>query len=63
MNQTNSKPDLYQAVTDQVLELMETHGSDWTKPWTGSGIPQNALTKAEYQGRANASIRPNIRGI
>jgi antirestriction protein ArdC len=42
--------DLYQTVTDQVLSLMQTHGSDWVRPWTGTGIPVNALTGQEYQG-------------
>ena len=42
--------DLYQQVTDQVLALMQSHGADWVKPWTGTGIPVNASTKAEYQG-------------
>ena len=45
-----SQTDLYQQVTDQVLALMAEHGTDWVKPWTGTGIPVNALTKAEYQG-------------
>jgi antirestriction protein ArdC len=48
MNQTNSKPDLYRQVTDQVLQLMQSHGSDRVKPWSGSGNPVNALTNAEY---------------
>jgi len=44
------KQDLYQAVTDQVLQLMQTHGSDWIRPWTGTGIPVNAQTGQEYRG-------------
>jgi antirestriction protein ArdC len=45
-----TKTDLYQTVTDQVLDLMSQHGADWVKPWTGAGIPTNASTGAEYQG-------------
>jgi antirestriction protein ArdC len=45
-----TKTDLYQTVTDQVLDLMNQHGADWVKPWTGTGIPTNASTGAEYQG-------------
>jgi antirestriction protein ArdC len=44
------KQDLYQQVTYQVLQLMKSYGSDWVRPWTGTGIPVNALTKQEYQG-------------
>jgi antirestriction protein ArdC len=42
--------DLYQDITNQVLQLMEQHGSEWVKPWTGAGIPINAETGKEYQG-------------
>lgn len=42
--------NLYQQVTQQILELMQTHGSDWTKPWSSAGAPTNALTQANYQG-------------
>jgi len=44
------KRDLYQDITNQVLSLMEQHGTDWVKPWAGSGIPVNAATGAEYRG-------------
>ena len=27
------KKDYNQIITDQVLDLMTKHGSDWTKPW------------------------------
>jgi len=45
-----NQKDLYTEVTNQVLQFMQTHGSDWVKPWTGTGIPVNALIGQEYQG-------------
>jgi antirestriction protein ArdC len=44
------KPNFYQAVTDQVLQLMQTHGSDWVHPWLASGTPIYAQTGQECQG-------------
>ncbi len=47
------KPNnLYQKITDQILALMEEHGSDWTRPWTahGVGMPTNVVTGAQYRG-------------
>jgi len=28
--------DLYTTITSQITELMEQHGSDWTRPWTST---------------------------
>lgn len=45
------KIDVYQEVTNQIIEQMETLGNDWMMPFTHrSGMPQNATTKAYYQG-------------
>ena len=43
------KTDIYQAVTDQVIEMMEAAGTDWVKPFAG-GTPTNATTGNEYRG-------------
>ena len=43
------KTDIYQAVTDQVIEMMEAAGTDWVKPFAG-GTPMNATTGNEYRG-------------
>jgi len=43
--------DLYNKITSQITELMQQHGSDWTRPWTStSGGPSNALTGDHYKG-------------
>ena len=34
------KDEMYKKVLTQVIDLMQTAGSDWTKSWTGtSGLP------------------------
>jgi len=43
--------DIQQEVTAQIIELMETEGTNWTKPFEAlAGIPQNASTGNEYNG-------------
>ena len=37
-------------VAEQLTELMETEGMNWTKSWVGQGAPINASTGATYQG-------------
>lgn len=33
------------------MELMQTHGTDWSRPWTStSGVPTNHLTGSQYKG-------------
>ena len=48
------KSDVYQEVTDKIIELMETHGTNWCKPWAGgglaSGMPFSVTSKAAYSG-------------
>ena len=47
MNSTS----LYSKITSQITELMQQHGSDWTRPWTSTaGGPSNALTGDHYKG-------------
>ncbi|QFY89904.1 DUF1738 domain-containing protein [Magnetovirga frankeli] len=42
--------DIYQKITAQILALMEQQGTDWTRPWTGTGAPFNCLTGDTYRG-------------
>lgn len=44
--------DLYKLVTDQIIEQMESSGSNWVKDWAGnaSGLPTNISSKNHYQG-------------
>lgn len=47
------KKDVYQEVTDKIIAQMESLQGGWIKPFTasaGGGMPQNASTKAYYQG-------------
>jgi len=40
-----------QQVTNEIIALMQTHGSDWVKPFsTLCGIPTNATTGKQYRG-------------
>jgi antirestriction protein ArdC len=46
------KFDLYQHVTDRLIELMEREGANWTKPWraVAGEQPHNAVSKRTYKG-------------
>lgn len=44
-----NKMDVYQQVTDQVLGLMESEGSNWTRPWA-AGSQHNPQTGTHYRG-------------
>jgi antirestriction protein ArdC len=42
---------LREQVTQQVIDLMEEHGSDWIKPWaTTGGLPKNIASHNHYKG-------------
>jgi antirestriction protein ArdC len=43
--------DVYQIVTDRIIELLEQGTVPWPKPWTSSnGMPKNLVSKKEYRG-------------
>lgn len=45
--------DLYQEVTNKIIEQLEAGNIPWIKPWTNSGhggMPYNAITGKEYRG-------------
>lgn len=47
------KQDVYQQVTDRVLEMMEKHGSNWINPFARKGrasTPFNVTSKKAYRG-------------
>ena len=45
------KDEMYKKVLTQVIDLMQTAGSDWTKSWTGtSGLPFSIGTGKAYRG-------------
>lgn len=46
--------DVYAEVTQKVISLMETHGANWTKPWSGTkssgSMPTSISTGNQYTG-------------
>jgi len=42
--------DVYELVTNQVIELLEQGTVPWQKPWTEAGFPRNLVTKRPYRG-------------
>lgn len=47
------KTDLYETVTNRVLEMMETHGSNWVNPFARKGAslrPYNIASQKAYRG-------------
>lgn len=49
----NSKPDVYQIVTDRIVNLLEEGVAPWRKPWNTAGVdngPANLVSKKHYQG-------------
>ena len=50
MNQTIVKRDVYQIVTDRIIELLEQGTIPWQQSWTKAGMPQNLVSKKPYRG-------------
>ncbi|MBY0481404.1 MAG: ssDNA-binding domain-containing protein [Chitinophagaceae bacterium] len=48
--QTTSTLDVYQIVTDRIIELLEAGTVPWEKPWTDAGLPANLITRKAYNG-------------
>lgn len=48
----SKRPDVYQIVTDKILELLDAGTVPWHKPWRGgaAGKPKNAISKKSYRG-------------
>ena len=48
------RQDNYQLITDTIIGLIETHGANWTKPWSGNGgsgkRPISVSTGKPYRG-------------
>ncbi len=49
-NSSSPKVDVYQIVTDRIIELLEQGTVPWQKPWTDAGMPANLLSKRPYRG-------------
>lgn len=48
--QTSTTIDVYQTVTDRIIELLEAGTVPWKKPWTEAGLPANLITRNPYKG-------------
>lgn len=49
----SSKPvkrDLYQEVTQSIIERLKAGTAPWIRPWGGTGLPVNATTNRPYAG-------------
>lgn len=50
-NTSSTKLDVYQMVTDRIIELLEAGTLPWQKPWHESGgLPMNLISKRPYRG-------------
>ena len=52
MTTTTSRPDVYQIITDRLIEIMELGIIPWRKPWSvgQEGGPMNLISRKHYQG-------------
>jgi antirestriction protein ArdC len=42
--------DVYAIVTEKIINLLEQGVVPWRRPWTGSGLPRNVISKKPYRG-------------
>lgn len=49
-NTTSAKLDVYEMVTNRIIELLEAGTVPWQKPWTEAGVPMNLMSKRPYRG-------------
>jgi len=49
-NIPSAKLDVYQLVTDRIIELLEAGTVPWQQPWTDAGVPMNLISKRPYRG-------------
>lgn len=46
----NNKPNVYQLVTERIIERLEAGVIPWHRPWTGVGAPRNLISARPYHG-------------
>lgn len=49
-NTTSAKLDVYEIVTNRIIDLLEAGTVPWQKPWTEAGVPMNLISKRPYRG-------------
>jgi antirestriction protein ArdC len=42
--------NVYEIVTERILEKLEEGTVPWHKPWSGGGCPKNLVSGKEYRG-------------
>jgi antirestriction protein ArdC len=47
---TSVKLDVYELVTNRIIELLEVGTVPWLQPWTDAGVPMNLMSKRPYRG-------------
>lgn len=47
---SSTRPDVYQLITDRIIERLEAGDVPWQKPWRGGEPPQNLVTRKAYRG-------------
>jgi len=47
---TSTKIDVYEMVTNRMIELLEADTIPWKQPWIESGMPMNVMSKRQYRG-------------
>jgi len=50
MNQTKKHHDVYQEVTDTVIEALQKGEVIWHKGWNSLGLPKNIVSEKAYRG-------------
>ena len=49
-NQPTTTKDIYQIVTNHIIEKLENKIVPWQKPWTEAGLPRNLVSNKPYKG-------------
>lgn len=47
---SSTKLDVYEMVTNRIIELLEKGVIPWQKPWAEVGVPMNLISKRAYRG-------------
>ncbi len=49
-NTSSTKLDVYEMVTNRIIDLLEAGTVPWQKPWSEAGVPMNLISKRPYRG-------------
>lgn len=48
--QTTMKQDIYELITEKLIQSLEQGVAPWRKPWNNGGLPRNAISNRHYSG-------------